>query len=138
MNAQVATLSAGRENGKNLGQEKETIDTYSLVVRTPEDGMFTAVTLRLYMGRSRGASTVYASIWVHGQYSGGAPYHTAGHGQAGGWGYCKRSAAAACAIKSAGIELHKSVSGVGMSAVRDALLAIGSAMGYAEMLIVEA
>ncbi|MCO5735908.1 hypothetical protein [Stenotrophomonas maltophilia] len=135
MNAQNAILSAGRENGKNLGQEKETIDTYNVVVRT-EEGMFTAITLRLYMGRSRGAQTVYASIWVHGQYSGGAPYHTAGHGQAGGFGYCKRSAATACAIKSAGIELHKSISGVGESAMRDALLAIGTAMGYSEMLIV--
>lgn len=136
MNAQTAILSAERENGKNLGQEKETVETFNLVVRTPDEGMFTAVTLRLYMGRSRGASTVYASIWVHGQYSGGAPYHTAGHGSAGGYGYCKRSAAAACAIKSAGIELHKSISGVGHGAIQDAIRAIGTAMGYTEMLIV--
>ncbi|WP_164114876.1 hypothetical protein [Stenotrophomonas maltophilia] len=136
MNEQVATLSAPKDNGKNLGGDKETVETFNLVVRNKAGEMFTAVTLRLYMGRSRGASTVYASIWVGGQYSGGASYYTAGHGQAGGYGYCKRSSAAAAAIQSAGIGLHKSIAGVGHRAIEDALRAIGAAMGYSEMLLV--
>lgn len=52
------------------------------------------------MGRSRNASTVYASIWVHAN-----GHYLAGHGNAGGYGYHKESAAFQDAITSAGIQL---------------------------------
>lgn len=74
--------------------------------------------LRLYTTPSR----IYACFWV---YAGNA--YGNGSGFAGGYGYCKKSAAAAAAIKSAGIELSEDVSGCGMGVVKEAIKAISSA-----------
>jgi len=131
MKKQKATLPATAvQNGKNYGGDKEMTDTFNLVVYSKGE-LFTAVTLRLYMGRSRSASVVYASLWCNGGN------FTAGHGSAGGYGYCKRSAAAGDAIRNAGIRLEQSISGVGIGAVHEALKAIGRAMGYRKSIIVE-
>lgn len=89
------------DNGKNYAYAKETVSTYNVVGRMGGD-LRTVLTCRAYMGRSRTASTVYASLWVHG------PKHTAGHGSAGGYGYHKESAAIQEAITRAGIELYGS------------------------------
>lgn len=56
----------------------------------------------------------------------------AGHGKATGYGYHKGSAALERALYSAGIKLSADIDGRGDSAVRDALVAIGVALGYAE------
>jgi len=124
----TATLPVvSADNGRNYGDSKETIGSYVVVdCRLKKE----VVTLRLYMGRSASASKVYASIWISPDYATmpGICY-TAGTGAAGGWGYCKRSAATGSAIRSAGISLRDSISGVGTDAVEDALLAIAVAMG---------
>lgn len=129
-------------NAKNLGNKKEIVGQYKLVGLRMIDGkpdFREIVDLRLYMGRSSSASQVYASVWVH-----SADFYTTGHGVAGGYGYCKRSASADSALKSAGIELFgtpygsqepdftksASIHGVGESAIREALMAIGEALGY--------
>lgn len=127
-------------NGRNYGGEKEMIDTYNAVILHKGE-LLQPVTVRWYMGRSSKASTVYCSIWVYGK-----GIHVAGHGSAGGYGYCKRSAALADALRSAGIELYgdqygrdnstarlrksASISGVGMDACRSAIEAICKALGY--------
>jgi hypothetical protein len=86
-------------NGRNYGGEKELICAYTVLGKIDGE-MREVVTARAYMGRSRSASTVYASIWIHAN-----GYHLAGHGSAGGYGYHKESAAFADAIRSAGIQL---------------------------------
>lgn len=75
--------------------------------------------LRLYTTSSR----IYSCFWV---YAGNIFGN--GSGYAGGYGYCKRSAAAAAAIKSAGIELSENISGHGMATVRDAVKGIAAAI----------
>jgi len=87
------------------------------------------IRVKLFMGRSSQASVVYCNFFVIGLQSGA--------GSASGYGYDKQSAALACAIDSAGIELSKSISGVGPSAIREALGAIMEALGYQDHIIVE-
>ena len=142
------------QNARNYGGEKETVSKFVVMDKTGKE----FVDCRVYMGRSRSASTVYASIWVHGN-----GVYTSGNGSAGGYGYHKESAAIQDAITSAGIELYGDVyesshrwnyaenrentpaeiaaikrrlakkradiGGVGESAVRAALLAIAKAAG---------
>lgn len=144
-----AKFSAIKENGKNYGSEKEMVSCYS-VIGTYKGQLRESVTCRVYMGRSKSASSVYASIWVAGSV------YASGTGTAGGWGYHKESAAIASAISSAGIELYGNqyadekgmiydyekkehvkentkerayIGGCGDSAVRSALIAIGKAAG---------
>lgn len=113
-------------NGHNYSGEKEMVGAWSAVVL---DGgkMRDLVTVRTYMGRARGSSRVYASIW--------APVGS-GHGHAGGYGYHKASAAIQAAIDSAGIKLSCAIDGVGETAIRDALIAICEAQGFSDVLVV--
>jgi len=95
------------------------------------------ITVRVW--QNKGAERVYASIWVS---------HTtlcAGTGFAGGYGYDKTSAAIGRAIKSAGIRIKSSETGLdadiggrGDSAIRDALEAIAKALHYVDIHIVAA
>lgn len=87
-------------NGKNYGYEKELVGAYTVLGKINGE-MKEIITARSYMGRSRNASVVYASIWVNSGLN-----HCAGHGSAGGHGYHKESAAFQDAIHSAGIELY--------------------------------
>jgi len=132
---------------RNWGDSKETTETLSLTVfdtalrskrrkaesekrwHRPDDGFSHPITVRWYMGRSSQASTVYCSVWIGAR---GEGYYT-GRGQAGGYGYHKTSAAFAAAVRSAGITLERDVAGVGDSAVREAITAIGAACGYGRL-----
>ena len=92
---------------KNYGGEKETVSKYVVLAKTAQcNELREIVDCRVYMGRSRNSSTVYASIWVH-----AADFYTSGTGTAGGYGYHKESAAIQSAITSAGIELYGDVCG---------------------------
>ena len=79
------------------------------------------VAMRLYA--STRAARIHACTWIH--PAEGAPRR--GHGAAGGGGYCRRSAAGAHALEAAGVELSESVSGRGVGALRNALLAAAAA-----------
>ena len=116
------------ENGKNYSQEKETVSTYNIVARTAR-GLKNCITCRVYMGRSRNSSTVYASVWLSGKECYGS-----GRGQAGGYGYNKESAAINDALQSAGIVLSRSVHGTGEH--EEALKATARALGYTGELLV--
>lgn len=119
------------ENGKNFSKDKETHAIMHVIALTKK-GPVQCITTRFYSGRSRNASVHYCSIWYYGNKQWGA-----GHGQAGGWGYHKDSAALDSAIRSAGIKLDKDISGVGNSAMREALTAIANKLGYRKIFIVE-
>ena len=121
-------------NARNLGDKKETIR--QMVLITHKDGGFKEpVVVRWYMSRSGdGASPVYCSMWVNHH-----PYYVSGRGKAGGYGYHKASAAFQDACDSAGIELSQPVDGRGASLVKEAMFAIGEALGFeqSEMYICE-
>ena len=112
-------------NAVNYGGKKGTIR--QMVLITHKDGEFKEpVVVRWYMSRSGDSeSPVYCSLWVH-----SSPYHISGRGKAGGCGYHKGSAAFQDACDSAGIELSQPVDGSGDSLVKDAILAIGEALGF--------
>ena len=118
-----ATIGSRVSNAINMSGDKEMIDTLNPVV-VKSGKPVNPIIVRWYMGRSRSASKVYCSIWVHGTV------HTSGHGSAGGYGYHKKSAAFAQAAESANIKLSQDVGGRGDGAVRDACSAILKAMGY--------
>lgn len=123
---QTATLpTSNASNGKNLTPEKEMVGAMTLIAST-EEAPRELATVRFYMARrSDGASPVYCSVWLH-----HSVHDTAGHGRANGYGYHKRSAALQAALDSARVKLAEPIDGRGEPAMRDALLAIGAAMGY--------
>ena len=140
---QRATLPApsfeASRPAENLHGEKETIETKVLVAfdarkGKPEHGyearFANVVDVRWYMSRSKEASVVYCSVWIRTRNTTGQGVHLSGRGTAGGYGYCKKSAAFQDAISAAGIRLSRHIGGAGMSAVEEAMQAIASACGY--------
>ena len=79
------------------------------------------VAMRLYA--STRAARIHACTWIY-PASG---FLSHGYGVAGGGGYCRRSAAGAHALEAAGVELSECVSGRGVDALRNALLATARA-----------
>lgn len=129
---QTATITGNKSNARNLGGDKETIATAKLIAYA--DGKFvTVVDARWYQARSGdGSKPVYCSVWI-----GGHPASPSGYGRANGYGYHKASAALSSALDSAGVTLSERIDGVGDSAIRDALVAIGHACGYSISTVVE-
>lgn len=78
-------------------------------------------------------SVNYACLWVHakGRYFSGG-------GKAKGYGYHRPSQAAEKAIEAAGIELSEAIGGVGDSAIEEALIAIGRALGFKKLQVLKA
>jgi hypothetical protein len=129
MNTQIATLpDTGVSNAKNLGGKLETVSilkllAYSMTSPAPHS-IVTLVDARFYMARSGdGASPVHCTVWVSCD-----GFHTSGYGVASGYGYDKSSAALADALQNAGIMLAKDISGLGSSAMSDAIFSIGNAL----------
>ena len=123
-----ATMGENVSNAVNYKGQKELVKSYNVITDTLRE----IIIARCYMGRSANASTVYASVWIN-----TSEVHTSGKGKAGGYGYHKVSAAIGDAINSAGIALDTDISGVGNSAILDALTAIANALGFERVLIVE-
>lgn len=122
-----------QQNGKNHGGDKETVSTYNLVVLQDDGTLSEIVTIVVYMGRSRTASKVYASVWLNCHER---SIHTSGTGSAGGYGYCKESAAVGDAFASAGIELAEDIRGRGVDAIYNTIKAIAEHFGYKTFIIV--
>lgn len=123
---QVATLPCeNTRNGKSYWGEKEVVSVFSLITADLQE----VVTLRIHCSGTGG--TFYASLWVH-----DSPVHLSGHGKASGYGYCRGSAAASEAFRSAGITLSEDIAGRGYGEVEKALKAVGLALGHERTLIV--
>ena len=101
----TAYITATGKGAKNY-QSKEVVDGYSLIVATRGRGLQEVVRAKLYMGRSKSASTVYANVWI----SGPGSAHR-GSGSAGGYGYHKESEALARAFEDAGVRLYHTPKG---------------------------
>ena len=114
-------------------REKELVRAYHVIDLSGDvgsDGEATKVLdCRIYMGRSSSASVVYAIVWTG---------KSDGVGKAGGYGYDKCSAAVGEAIGNAGYTLEHRIDGVGLDAVKQALLAIARFNGCAAPAIVSA
>jgi len=102
------------------------LTVYQILTRNGSDcrgRMHSPVELRIY-GTGTGNT---ACLWVnHGEM------HTQGSGRAGGYGYHRPSAAASEAIYNAGFTLSAPLSGVGDSAIEEAMLAIAEAIGVSD------
>ena len=121
-----------KQNGRNYGGEKELVSEYKFAALLPKDHysrkrIGTVITIRCYMGRSRNASTVYASLWAH---SRDGEIHLAGHGSAGGYGYHKESAAVNEAFHSAGVTMAAPFDGCGDSTMAVAIEALARKLGW--------
>lgn len=121
-----------RQNGRNYAGDKETVGSMQFVAALPKGHysgkrFASVITVRFYMGRSRNASTVYASIWAQ---SRDGKTHLAGHGSAGGYGYHKESAALEEAMHSAGVTLDAHFGGCGDRAAQCAIEALARKLGY--------
>ena len=114
-------------NARNLSDKKETTDHAYAVTTAAEP-----VCVRWFMSRRSDANIVHCSIWIRTKAGG----YFSGYGVAGGYGYCKRSAAFDAAVRSAGVKLSENVAGVGEAAVREAMRAIARACGYPKTNIV--
>jgi hypothetical protein len=113
-----AELKKEQSSAENYSNQKELVRAYSVVGINDKGELSEGVTCRVWMGRSSGASVVYASVWTHGKA------YTSGTGKAGGGGYDKVSAAVGDALESAGIKLDEDINGRGDRATRDALIAV--------------
>lgn len=98
------------------------------------EGRFVSIiTARWYMGKSASSSVVYCQAWFS-RINNGLD-SAAGHGSAGGGGYCKQSAAYSDAASKAGIKFDKDISGRGMSVVEDSMIAFGKYLGYEQLYV---
>lgn len=117
-----ATLTPEHRNKHLPARIPALFATYSVVGFDPAaQRVVEVVAMRLYA--SPRAARIHACTWIH--PAEGAPRH--GYGAAGGGGYCRRSAAGAYALRDAGVELSECVSGRGVGALRNALLATAAA-----------
>ena len=127
------------DNAKNMNGEKELVQR--IVVIDDAGSKQTIVDCRLYMGRSRNASTVYCSIWANGHINNERVWIT-GHGKAGGYGYHKPSAAMQNAITAAGLTLTDDngdsmpIYGRGDEAMYAAAIAIAAAFGFDDVILI--
>lgn len=130
---QVATIDFANDGGKyTAAHRKENAGLYkayaAVVPSSYKKGAARKVVdLRIYFPRE----TAYACIWI-----GNDTFHASGSGKAGGYGYCKESTAAGQAMTAAGVKLSKYIQGVGTQAVEDAVLAIATALGYPDAMLV--
>lgn len=122
-----AKKDAGHYAGTNYGNSKETV-THKSVLTIVDGEIKEVVTYRAYMGRSKSASQVYATIWIH-----SPGVHRSGSGQAGGYGYHKESAAAYYAAISCGFTFNYALGGTGQ--IDQMLEAMALALGYEKVAI---
>jgi hypothetical protein len=116
-------------NARNYKGEKFLVHALQLLVvndLVPPVGPITQIAeLCVWTGVSPSASKFYASLWVH-DYQ----YYISGYGTAGGYGYCKASAASFHAFNSAGLTMSQRFDGAGMAMVYDAMYALGMSLGH--------
>lgn len=120
-----------RINGRAHRKEQHFSGEYAAI--DPKSGQ-SIVTLRSYITPG---GTCYACIWIGTRPNKKHPegVYANGSGRATGGGYHKPSAAAAKAIKQAGITLDTDIDGRGNDAMHDAVKAIAVALGCTRPII---
>lgn len=122
---QVTSYAPTQTRVKNH-DKKEIISALSLVCaldgnKSELGTIYPKETIRTvwYMSKSRSTLTVHCNVFI---FTEGKTVSASG--RAGGGGYCKKSASFADALTALGIELSEDISGRGMAAVENAMLAI--------------
>lgn len=130
MNAKIEYLRCNINSTHRDRQYKNGLaHGYKAVTVGPDGELINLVDLRVSYTSS---GTAYACVWlyrpkneaagiVHGDWSSGS-------GRAGGYGYDKGSAAAAYALRAAGVVLSEDIDGRGSQVVREAVQAVGDAL----------
>ncbi len=117
-------VSSNRKENHFTGEYAVLVDNKSLARDKKYYGeMSSIITARTYFT----GSTAYACIWINCPKG---EIYLCGGGKAGGYGYHKTSAALQAAINDTGIKLSESISGVGESAMENALKAIAKTLGF--------
>ena len=137
MSGTAMKLELIAESGKFSAPDKPIFEERNLVCSAPDipNGIVKAnlsvcVTARWYRSARKDSQMIYCCLWVFGKDNSAVGYRS-GSGSAGGYGYCKRSAAFADALQNAGFKTpFDSISGAGMYAVDDAIKGIGLLLGY--------
>ena len=111
-----------KDNPESLMRNRKEKNFHRELAAILPDGS-TPVTLRTYCT----GKWAYACVWICGQ-AGGEYMSLAGGGSAGGYGYCRESAACGAALRAAGVTGFDPVDGRGMGAVRRAVEAISKAV----------
>jgi len=132
MSGTAIKLELIESNGKMSVPDKPIFEERHLVCSSP-DGMkanlASMVTARWYKSPRSDSQMIYCCVWVFGG-SNSVGYRS-GSGSAGGYGYCKRSAAFEDALTNAGFKSpFDSIGGRGMHTVDDAIKGIGILLGY--------
>jgi hypothetical protein len=121
----------GIQAGKHR-KENNFLESYSIIVKGKthqgKQELQEIASLRIYGTNAMN----YACLWINDR---GNNTYCNGSGSAGGYGYHRPSAAAAEALKTAGIKLSEDIDGRGDSAIIDALTAIAKKQGYKTFLI---
>ena len=137
----VNKITLGSDNAQNH-HTKELIESRAWMAENPRfkickgDGsdliqiaqsrFIKPVSVKVWMGRSSSATTVYASVWLRnrkGEFS-------SGRGSASGGGYHKVSAAIEEAFCDAGVEFSKHWGGSGNSPIQEAIMLTGHKLGF--------
>jgi hypothetical protein len=138
----VLVKADASKQATNMSDSKELVSSWHIIAAYKGE-LCEAVTVRCYMGRSREASVMYASVWIR---CTDGTWHS-GRGSAGGYGYCKQSSAIGKAFVNAGVDLYGSpygrysgepvdmkkrfwMDGTGTSSMGEILGAIARAAGY--------
>ena len=125
MQVNVTNLTSG-----DIGAKRDRVSDHfykEMTVLQPDtqagrDGFYYSQTPCRFRFYSSG-STVHCIAWIS-----GSEVYGSGYGKAGGYGYCKESAAMQDALANAGINMSEHWGGMGDSKMREAALAVAKAV----------
>lgn len=129
----MKAILSGENNDINSNHRKEHnySDSY-LLLHMYKGEIKQAATVNFYYTTSR----CYCCLWIHARRDNEPGYYTGGSDFAGGYGYHKASAAFHGALNNAGIDITKNISGVGATAIIEALQAIGKALKLKKITVI--
>ena len=127
-----------RESKKNTSSFRRENSFWSELALIDLDRGRDVVNVRFYGSGATVYCVAWFSLWQY-EFPGaglcGATASCRGMGKAGGYGYHKPSAAMSEAFQDAGIVLSNDISGVGDTAMLDAMLALAAHVGIARPMV---
>jgi len=129
MRKQSVVAFEPRETSKSIDRYRRENSFYQQWTLIDLDNGVDVVTVRFYAAASTVYCVTWASLWRHGFPAAGETASCRGCGKAAGYGYHKASAAMSESLADAGFTFAESVSGVGESAMWEALDAIARHAG---------
>lgn len=110
-------------NSRKMPTYRDKTEHYKTLVVTVDGKMKTVAKVSFKYPKD-GAGRLSCIVWVtHPQHG-----YSWGAGIASGYGYCKRSAVVAAALRDTGVKLDSDIAGCGESAIESALLAVAASI----------